>query len=272
MTDINIKLGGIRVYIDNNRLETLRRDKRIKKDPSHTNAKVLLELFKILGANTNHLTQNSNIEKVVNFSIFKDRWLQNEGGTLSKQQYWNYTRGNIVMSVDFGTTNIGTEIRYPHPAVVLYDQKEDWVIAAPITAAKLDSAGKPYTIGDFEVLARKQNNAPGDNKYWFRKHSVIQVDQIQRISKHRIVNKKSYRIEEHLLNQIDNILLEKFIPSKHKLTEKLKKISVDKKEEVRLLTDSLWDLHIENKTLKSELEAIKSGKDSIDKDNFSNEQ
>ncbi|HWO77770.1 MAG TPA: type II toxin-antitoxin system PemK/MazF family toxin [Bacillus sp. (in: firmicutes)] len=243
------------MHIDRELLDRLRKDKTIKRTPSHQQTDVSDEIRKILPIIENHFTNASTVEKSSNWMLYKDLWLQNEIGHLKQNvEYRNYTRGSIIMSVEWGTTNIGTEIRYPHPGVVLYDQKEDWVIAAPITGAKIDQqTQQPISHPPFEILAFKQNTKPTDsNEYWFRKHSVIQVDQIQRISKYRALNKKSYKIRPNLLNQIDNCILEYFIPGKHQLTETLKAELLTKKDELIAAQEEIKSLKEEIKKLKQE--------------------
>ncbi|HEE9035411.1 TPA: type II toxin-antitoxin system PemK/MazF family toxin [Bacillus cereus] len=237
-------------------LNVLKKDSTIKRNISTGNVDITNEIASFLPIMQKHLEQ-SNIEKTSNWMLFKDLWLQNETGHLkSSIKYRNYTRGSIIMSIEWGTGNIGTEIRYPHPGVVLYDQGEDWVIAAPITAVKIDkTTKKPTPHLPFEVLALKQNKKPTDPyEYWFSKHSVIQVDQIQRISKYRALNKNSYKLKNNLLNQIDNIILKHYIPGKNQLMENLKELLIEKNTEldnayktIEKLTTELEELKIQQK-------------------------
>lgn len=221
------------MHIDRRLLDALRKDRIKKRQITHQHSNVSDELSKFLPIIESHIKQ-AKVETSTNWLLFNDIWIQNEYGHLRNSQYRNYTRGSIIMSLDWGTTNIGTEIRYPHPGVVLYDQDEDWVIAAPITGARIDSnTNQPIPHPPFEVLAFKQNSRPDDaNEYWFRKHSVIQVDQIQRISKYRAINKNSYRLRDNLLNQIDNIILQLYIPGKNRLMETLKDELLQKNDEL----------------------------------------
>ena len=55
------------------------------------------------------------------------------------------------------------------------------------------------------------------------------MDQITRVSKYRILNKKRFKLREDLLNEIDNIILKKYIPKKDELLEKLKEVILDQK-------------------------------------------
>lgn len=236
--------GKLEVHIDREILDSIRKDGTVKRNLTHSHAQTKAEVHKLIPLITNHIEQ-SEVEKASNWMLFKDLWLQNESNHLqTTTRYRNYTRGTVVMSFDWGTGNIGTEIRYPHPGVVLYDQEEDWVIVAPITAASIDKkTGQPKAVAPFDVLARKQIKKPSDKKeYWFQKHSVIQVDQIQRLSKYRILNKKGYKLRANLLNQIDNIILEYYLPGKFShvktleaaLTQKSKELAAAQAEIKRL--------------------------------------
>lgn len=246
------------MYIDRSLLDNLRKDFTVKRNTSNRNKDTITEIQKIIPEIEKHLG-DSNVEKASNWMLYNDLWLQNESGHLKTNiSYRNYSSGSVIMSVDWGTGNIGTEIRYPHPGVVLYDQGEDWVVVVPITGAKIDSVtNKPIFHPPFEVLAAKQYKRPSDvNEYWFQKHSVIQVDQIQRISKYRIINQKSYKIRENLLNQIENIVLEQYTPKKSKSMDKLKE-KLDISEKLIAQKDSeLIEANLEIMRLKGELEKI----------------
>lgn len=180
-------------------------------------------------AHTGIMLSHGKLERTVNYAHFHDLWIQNEYKKLNNN-YYNYSRGDIISLVDLGTCNIGTEIRYPHPCVVLYDNHEDWVIVAPITAATKDKSTGETIIHEFEVFAQKSRTTTNQkNVYLFKKDSVIQVDQITRLSKYRILNKKRFKLREDLLNEIDNIILKKYIPKKDELLEKLKEVILDQK-------------------------------------------
>lgn len=222
------------MHIDRELLDRLRKDPAVKWGVSEGHADTKTEISKMGSALDDHL-KKSQVEKASNWMLYKDLWLRNESGHLKRNTtYRNYTRGSIIMSLEWGTGNIGSEIRYPHPGVVLYDQGEDWIIVAPITSAKIDrETQNPVAHPPFEVLAWRENSRPKDpHEYWFQKHSVIQVDQMQRLSKYRALNKKSYKIKEHLMNQIDNIIFEYYLPGKHQLMEELKDLLIRKNKEL----------------------------------------
>ena len=119
-------------YTDVSKLRKLSIDRDEKYKKSNTNTDLCNELTTFLGETKAHL-EGSIIEKTSNWLLQQDLWLQNENGLLT-ESFYKYGRGDIVFSVELGTSNIGTEIRYPHPCVVVHDNKEDWLIVVPITA------------------------------------------------------------------------------------------------------------------------------------------
>ena len=196
----------------------------------------------------------SPVEKTANWMLYKNLWLKNENKILNGG-FYKYGRGDIILSIDFGTINIGTEIRYPHPCVVLYDNNEDWIIVAPITASQLDKNKNPIVHEPFEILVKAQKSKPKDLKeFHFKKDSVIQVDQIQRISKYRAINKTSLKLRVDLLNQIDNVLLENFTPLKYKLLENMKEINNELVDSIKDRDEEILRLKEENTRLKNENE------------------
>ncbi len=222
-----------------------------------TNTAVTSELTTLMSELTSHL-YSSSTEKTSNWMLYNDTWLDNESGQLPSK-FYNYSRGDIILSIDFGTTNIGTEIRYPHPAVVLYDNNEDWVICAPITACQIDSATKkPIIHAPFEIFISAQKKAPKNPKeFQFKKDSVIQVDQLIRVSKFRAVNKNKLKIRTDILNQIDNVILENYVPFKHKLLEKMKILNSNLQEELTKKNNEIIELNKQIHLLQQELENLK---------------
>ena len=214
-------------YLINDLRATLK-NKYDKNQSTSISIEALHEIQNLL-AHTGIMLSQGKLERTVNYVHFHDLWIQNEYKKLNNN-YYNYSRGDIISLVDLGTCNIGTEIRYPHPCVVLYDNHEDWVIVAPITAATKDKSTGKAIIHEFEVFAQKSRTTTNQkNVYLFKKDSVIQVDQITRVSKYRILNKKRFKLREDLLNEIDNIILKKYIPKKDELLEKLKEVILDQK-------------------------------------------
>lgn len=225
-----------------------------KRDISSSNTDLLSELSDLIDDLRAHL-QSSNIEKTGNWLLEQDLWLKNENNNLGG--FYNYVRGDIIRSVDLGTSNIGTEIRYPHPCVVLYDNNEDWVLVAPITQASLDSSGNPIVHPPFEILARKNVTPPSSTReFHFTKHSVIQVDQIQRISKHRAVIKSRFKLRQELLNQIDNVILQHIIPLKFNLLNRMKGLITSQEEKIVVLERDNMSLSQDIRRLSQRIEDL----------------
>lgn len=244
-------------YVDINSIKNILKDSKLRQCKCNTNSKVLNELNLIISELDSHM-KSCNIEKTSNWIIYHNTWLNNENHKLN-HKFYNYSRGDIILSIDFGTVNIGTEIRYPHPCVVLFDNDEDWVIVAPITAAQLDENNNPIIHKPFEILINKSKSKPLDPKeFYFVKDSVIQVDQIQRISKFRAVNKTSLKIRTDLLNQIDNVILENYTPLKYKLLEKLKNVNSELSNIIKIKDEENKKLEEENKMLKETIMEYKN--------------
>lgn len=214
-------------------LKSMSSTKYYKNKVSKNNKKLTNELSNSITILGNHLLE-SKIEKTANWILEEDLWLQNENDSLKINKY-SYERGDIISLVNLGTTNLGTEIRYPHPCVTLYDGG-DWVFVAPITAATMDVDNNPFVFLPFEVYTDKsKKKSKNSNEFFFKKPTVIQVDQCRRVSKNRIVTKKRYKIRPELLNQIDNVLLKYYIPQKFKLLEEFKStINTIKKDNFEL--------------------------------------
>lgn len=250
--------------IDLQKIEKLKKIFHIKNNITNTNESLLNQIDKIIDATEENI-KKSTIEKSINWSYYKNIWLKNEAKTLN-DKFYNYERGDILISLDLGTMNIGTEIRYPHPCVVLYDNNEEWIIIAPITAAQIDKATGQPIIHEFEVYVEEQKKKPkNEREFYFKKRSVIQVDQLYRVSKFRAINKKRMKLREDLLNQIDNIIFQKYIPKKYKLLEKMKSINIElldklnkNVEEKNLLINFIKDNELEINKLKEEIQELRN--------------
>ncbi len=105
----------------------------------------------------------------------------NKNGTLadkSEPEYHRYVWGDKVF-VDFGMTNIKTEISYPHPAIVLYNFPNT-IIVVPTTS---DDKIEPFKDEIEECIIKVK----GDGKI-FKNDSIINLHQIKAIHKERIIN------------------------------------------------------------------------------------
>jgi len=226
-----------------------------KKSLCNSDSRAVFQLSQLIEEITTHL-KISDIEKACNWMLEENRWLANENRLFNG--FYNYLRGDIIKNLDFGTSNIGTEHRYPHPAVVIYDQREDWVVVAPITAAHRDRSGQLIVHPPFEVLVRKQIRRPIDpNEFFFTKDSVIQVDQIRRVSKYRAVTPARFKLRPDILNQIDNIMLENFIPKKYDLLSHMLEINRSLKDDIQVKDKRIVDLLQSLEDARLELQAHK---------------
>lgn len=243
-----------------NRLQAVQYSKDIaeKRKISSTNQIISTEFASLITSLNTHLL-DAHLEKTCNWMLYNDIWLDHEQGKLHPK-FYNYSRGDIILSVDFGTCNIGTEIRYPHPGVVLYDNGEDWLVCAPITSCQRDKiTHKPIIHEPFEVFIPAHNKPPKNPKeFHFKKDSVIQIDQIMRVSKHRAINKNRCKIRTDILNQIDNIILENYIPFKYKLLEKMKHLNKELAEELTFKENEI-------NRLKKEIESLKTRNKKLEK-------
>lgn len=208
---------------------------------TNTNTDMVSNIDYIIKDMELHL-KSSMIKKSYNWVLYKDNWLalENKG---SNGSFYNYNRGDIIILLDLGTTNMGTEIRFPHPCVVLYDNKEDWVIVAPITGAQIDKTTQKHKIHKMEVFIPKTQNNSDKNYFEFKKDCVVQIDQLRRVSKHRCIDKRIKKIKADILNEIDNKILLSIIPKKNDLLNKIK--------------EKLNDVESENEQLKRENEQLK---------------
>lgn len=222
-----------------------------KKSQCKSDSKSVSELVALLSTIDKHL-QEAELEKACYWMLQEDLWLQNENNLLSS--FYNYSRGDIIISLDLGTSNIGTEIRYPHPCIVLYDNGEDWVIVAPITAVSKDDDGNPIIHKPFEIFVSRQPKPPSDRgEFHFRKDSVIQVDQIRRVSKYRASNKSKLKLRTDILNQIDNVIINNILPKKAKLLEKMKSIVLKQEAEIKTNLEKISRLNSEVDSLSQKV-------------------
>lgn len=106
------------LYINEAKVRGIANNRALKLKKANTNTDLCTELNILLSETKNHL-EGCEAEKTANWLLQHDLWLQNENGLLTPP-FYNYGRGYIVFSVELGTSNIGTEIRYPHPCVVIY--------------------------------------------------------------------------------------------------------------------------------------------------------
>lgn len=240
-------------YIDRSKVRSMTADRLLKNKSTNSNTELCSELNTYFKVVKPHL-EASTTEKTANWLLQHDLWLQNENRLLTSS-FYNYGRGDIVFSVDMGTSNMGTEIRYPHPCVVIHDNREDWLIVAPITGAQFDRFGNPIIHQPYDVFVQvTPTNQILKGEFTFSKPSVIQLDQIQRISKHRIINRKSLKLRTDLLNQVDNFINQYYAPSKYRLIDDLKKKLQESENKNKVLSSDLVSKEHEIHKLNKELD------------------
>lgn len=206
-------------HISEGRMSRAEFNRYVKKVDAKTDISTLKRVDNILSLTKDNI-ESGKLNKAIYWCDYKTKWLQNENKSLD-DNFYTYTRGDVIMLLDLGTLNMGTEIRYPHPCVVIHDSGEDWLIVAPITGVQRDKNNE-IIVHDTDVYCEKRRRKMKNNKeFCFTKHSVIQVDQITRVSKHRIINKQKKSLREDLMNGIDNIMIQKYLPKKYELLQRL---------------------------------------------------
>ncbi len=124
--------------------------------------------------------------------------------------YRRYTRGHIVEVELFG--HFDKELTYSHPALTLYDGGNS-VLVAPISGGK---------YGDDNIMHIDVTKQEG-----LRKNCAVMVDSLRIIDKKRILyqHKKdelNVKISAEILDEIDNIIISKFIPGHRTKYDQLK--------------------------------------------------
>lgn len=167
--------------------------------------KVNMELLLTLNETT-ELLQKEKCKDTVPYILWND--FINKNGTLapkSTRHYNRYTWGSKVF-VDFGMTNIQTELSYPHPAILLYNFNNTAIVIPTTTDDKTTSFTDDIERAIIKVKSDGVN---------FPNDSIINIHQICSIHKERIIsdlkcNIKSYfmpNAEIDRLNQIEQYRL-----------------------------------------------------------------
>ena len=160
--------------------------------------KVNLELLLTLNE-TSCLIQNEKCKDVVPYILWND--FVNSKGTLSpklSKHYNRYTWGSKVF-VDFGMSNIQTELSFPHPAILLYNFNNTAIVVPTTT----DDKTTAFT-SDIEnaIIKVKSDGAI------FPNDSIINIHQICSIHKERIIsdlrcNVKSYIMQDSEIDRLN---------------------------------------------------------------------
>lgn len=162
--------------------------------------KVNMELLLTLNETT-ELMQKEKCKDIVPYILWND--FINKNGTLapkSSRHYNRYTWGSKVF-VDFGMTNIQTELSYPHPAILLYNFNNTAIVIPTTTDDKTTS----FTSDIEKAIIKVKSD--GTN---FPNDSIINVHQICSIHKERIIsdlrcNIKSYFMPDAEIDRLNLI-------------------------------------------------------------------
>lgn len=108
-----------------------------------------------------------------------------------------YKHGDIV-SIDFGTSNIGSEFSFTHTALVLHSFT-DFLIVIPITTAKSKRLeNKPIDEQESTLIIQKEDFP------FIESDSYVLVYQIKSVSKNRITKKIGNVSNSKFLCDVDN--------------------------------------------------------------------
>lgn len=185
--------------VDKNRIKNFKNN-AVKNVTSKNVDKVNMELLLTL-YETTELIQKCKCKDAVPYILWND--FVNKYGTMAEKNnrhYNRYTWGSKVF-VDFGMTNIQTELSYPHPAIILYNFNNTVIVVPTTTDDK---------IADFTEDIEKsiiKVNADGDV---FPNDSVINIHQICAVHKERIIsdlrcNVKSYIMKSSEIDRLNSI-------------------------------------------------------------------
>ena len=165
--------------------------------------KVNMELLLTLNE-TSCLIQNEKCKDVVPYILWND--FVNSKGTLSpklSKHYNRYTWGSKVF-VDFGMSNIQTELSFPHPAILLYNFNNTAIVVPTTT----DDKTTAFT-SDIEnaIIKVKSDGAifPNDSLRCNVKSYIMQDSEIDRLN-----FQEQYKIFQYNSNLLDCIKMKLF--------------------------------------------------------------
>lgn len=212
--------------------------------------KVNMELLLTLNETT-QILQNNKCKDVVPYILWND--FVNNKGTLSiktNESYNRYVWGTKIF-VNFGMTNIQTELSYPHPAILLYNFANTAIVVPTTT----DDKTTAFT-SDIEkcIIKVKKDNLI------FPNNSIINLHQICSIHKERIIsdlncNVKNFIVDNDEIDRLNSYENHKFFQNQMNLLDCIKmKLSLmfnsDYLNEVFNLKIEIQKLQEENNILK----------------------
>lgn len=181
-----------------------------KSKKAQTNNIIKEELEKVFGE-TRFAVQRRNREEAIKFALWQG--LLNQYGIFGSKRdlhknslYDNtYVHGDLI-SIDFGTSNIGAEFSYTHTAIVLKSYT-DYVVVLPITSIKEGRLeNKPQDEQDDTMMITDVDFADIESD------SYIMLYQIRSVSKNRIQKIIGTISGSNLLKEIDHKLMDMYIP------------------------------------------------------------
>lgn len=144
-------------------------------------------------SDTQSLVENCLNAQAIPFILWNDFF--NSAGTLSPKKtgsQYRYKWGDKVF-VDFGCSNIQTEISFPHPAIVLYNFSNT-VIVVPTTSD--DNPSFPKEIDEVVIKVQKDGHI-------FPKDTVINLHQVKAIHKERIISNLKSNVRQYIVNNVE---------------------------------------------------------------------
>ena len=155
--------------------------------------KVNMELLLTLNETT-ELIQKEKCKDVVPYILWND--FINQYGTLAPKvsgHYNRYTWGTKVF-VDFGMTNVQTELSYPHPAIILYNFNNT-VIVVPTTT---DDKATSFTDDIEKSIIKVKSDGS-----IFLNDSIINIHQICAVHKQRIISDLHCNVKNYIMDSTE---------------------------------------------------------------------
>lgn len=201
-------------------------DKNINKFDLAKSNKVVTNELKNNLTDTYNLVENLTIEQSIKYilwngllnqygihGIYKN---QSRGfGKKGNKKYYNdkhFSRGK-VLSIDFGTSNMGKEFSYTHSGIVIADYT-GIVVVVPITSQKEYGLSKlPDDIKSVTIpLLKKQYPDIEEDSY-------ILINQIKAVSKNRITKEITSLSKTEIMKQIEEMLFKTQTPYIRKINK-----------------------------------------------------
>lgn len=178
--------------VDRNRIKAFENGKT-KNVTSKNVDKVNMELLLTLNETTRSI-QECKCKDTVPYILWND--FLNRNGTLankSNKTYNRYVWGEKVF-VDFGMTNIQTELSYPHPAILLYNFANTAIVVPTTT----DDKGTAFTSDIEECIIKVKS----DNRI-FPNDSIINLHQICSVHKERIIKDLHVSVKNFQMDDVE---------------------------------------------------------------------